>query len=128
MNMPKRQAGMSIPGMLAIAIMVGFFVMCAIRMVPSYFEYLTVKEIVTKVATEFNPEEDTIADIRRKLANLLNTNQVYGIQPREIEVFRKDGKTYIDARYEVRIPVMGRIDAVMNFDDLEMQAGQKAGN
>ncbi|MDA8752832.1 DUF4845 domain-containing protein [Halieaceae bacterium] len=124
MNMRKRQAGMSIPGMLAIAIMVGFFVMCAIRMVPGYFEYLTVKEIVTKVATEFNPEEDTIADIRRKLANLLNTNQVYGIQPREIEVFRKDGKTYIDARYEVRIPVLGRIDAVMNFDDLEMQAGK----
>lgn len=128
MNMRKRQAGMSIPGMLAIAIMVGFFVMCAIRMVPSYFEYLTVKEIVTKVATEFDSEQDTIADIRRKLANLLNTNQVYGIQPREIEVFRKDGKTYIDARYEVRIPVMGRIDAVMNFDDLEFQAGQKSGN
>ena len=38
-------------------------------------------------------------------------------------MFRKDGKTYIDARYEARIPVMGRIDAVMNFDDLEMQAG-----
>ena len=128
MNMRKRQAGMSIPGMLAIAIMVGFFVMCAIRMVPGYFEYLTVKEIVTKVAAEFNPEQDSIQDIRRKLANMLNTNQVYGIQPGEIEVFRKDGKTYIDARYELRVPVMGRIDAVMNFDDLEIQAGRKSGN
>ena len=128
MNMRKRQAGMLIPGMLAIAIMVGFFVMCAIRMVPGYFEYLTVKEIVTKVAAEFNPEQDSIQDIRRKLANMLNTNQVYGIQPGEIEVFRKDGKTYIDARYELRVPVMGRIDAVMNFDDLEIQAGRKSGN
>lgn len=128
MNMRKRQAGMSIPGMLAIAIMVGFFVMCAIRMVPGYFEYLTVKEIVTKVAAEFNPEQDSIQDIRRKLANMLNTNQVYGIQPGEIEVFRKDGKTYIDARYELRVPVTGRIDAVMNFDDLEIQAGRKSGN
>ena len=124
----KHQAGMSIPGMLAVAIMVGFFVMCTIKMAPSYFEYLTVKEIVTKVANEYNPEEETISDIRRKLANLLNTNQVYGIKPREIEVFRKDGKTYIDARYEARIPVMGRIDAVMNFDDLEMQAGAKFTN
>jgi hypothetical protein len=119
---------MSIPGMLAVAIMVGFFVMCIIKMAPSYFEYLTVKEIVTKTASEFNPEEETIRDIRRKLANLLNTNQVYGIKPRDIEVYRKDGKTYIDARYEARITVMGRIDAVMNFDDLEMQAGAKYSN
>ena len=71
---------MSIPGMLAIAIMVGFFVMCIIKMAPSYFEYLTVKEIVTKTANEFNPEEETISDIRRKLANLREgkIHQIYG--------------------------------------------------
>jgi hypothetical protein len=40
-----------------------------------------------------------------------------------VEVFRKDGKTFIDASYEVRIPVMGRIDAVLKFDDLMYVAG-----
>ena len=114
---------MSIPGMLLIAMMVGFFVMCAIRMAPPYFEYLSVKEIVQKVALEYDPATESTGQIRRKLDNLFNTNQIYELDPRDVEVYRKDGKTYIDANYEVRIPVMGRIDAVLKFDDLLYIAG-----
>jgi len=114
---------MSIPGMLLIAIMVGFFVMCAIRMAPPYFEYLSVKEIVQKVALDYDPATESTGQIRRKLDNLFNTNQIYELDPKDVEVYRKDGKTYIDANYEVRIPVMGRIDAVLKFDDLLYVAG-----
>ncbi|MEH6611047.1 MAG: DUF4845 domain-containing protein [Halioglobus sp.] len=125
MYMRQRQAGMSIPGILAIVIMVGFFAMCGIRMTPVYLEYLTVKRIMTQVAEEFKPEQDSIRDIRRKIATMLNTNQVYLLQPREVEVFRKDGKIMIDSNYEARLPVMGIIDAVMTFDDLVFVAGVK---
>ena len=128
MKSRQSQAGMSIPGMLVIAIMVGFFVMCGIRMTPVYLEYLTVKRIMEDVASEFKPEEDQIRDIRRKISNMLNTNQVYGLEPKEVEVFRKDGKTIIDASYEARIPIVGRIDAVMNFDDLVYVAGVEVRN
>lgn len=123
MKLRQRQSGMSIPGMLLIAIMVGFFVMCAIRMAPPYFEYLSVKEIVQKVALDYDPATESTGQIRRKLANLFNTNQIYELNPKDVEVYRKDGKTYIDANYEVRIPVMGRIDAVLKFDDLLYIAG-----
>jgi hypothetical protein len=128
MKIRQRQAGMSIPGMLVIAIMVGFFVMCGIRMTPIYLEYLTVKRIMQDVSSEFKPEEDTIADIRRKISNMLNTNQVYLLQPKEVEVFRKDGKIIIDSNYEARFPVMGIIDGVMRFDDLTFIAGVEVRN
>ena len=128
MKIRQRQAGMSIPGMLVIAIMVGFFVMCGIRMTPIYLEYLTVKRIMEDVSSEFKPEEDTIADIRRTISNMLNTNQVYLLQPKEVEVFRKDGKIIIDSNYEARFPVMGIIDGVMRFDDLTFIAGVEVRN
>ncbi len=124
MKTRQQQRGMSLPGMIAVAIMVGFFVMCAIRMLPLYFEYLSVREIVEKVAAEYDPDTNSIADIRRRLDNLFNTNQIYSLKPRAVEVFRKDGKTYIDASYEARVPVFWRIDAVLKFDDLEYVAGE----
>jgi hypothetical protein len=123
MKSRKRQAGMSIPGMLAVAIMVGFFVMCIIRMAPPYTEYLSVKDIIEQIVMEYEPETQSIGQIRRRIGNLFNTNQIYELNPKDVEVYRKDGKTYIDARYEVRIPVMGRIDAVLRFDDLIYVAG-----
>jgi hypothetical protein len=123
MNMRHRQSGMSVIGMLIIGIMVGFFAMCAIRMVPPYLEYLSVKEIITKVATEKVAGDVTIPDLRRRIDNLFNTNQIYALAPRDVKVYRKDGKTYIDASYEVRTPVAGRVDSIMNFDDLKFLVG-----
>ena len=123
----RRQRGMSLLFLIIIALMVGFFAMCAIRMFPLYFEYLSVREIVTKVAGEYDPKTNTIADIRRKLDNLFNTNQIYAIKPRDVEVFREEGDTYIDASYEARVPLFWRFDAVMKFDDLKYVAGEPGG-
>jgi Domain of unknown function (DUF4845) len=120
----QRQTGMSIPGMLAVLIMVGFFVMCIIRMAPPYFEYLSVKRIIASISSEYQAEKTSIRDIRRGIENQFNTNQIYLLQPREVEVYRKKGKMYIDSNYEVRLPIMGPIDAILKFDDLLYEAGQ----
>ena len=126
MKTRHRQSGMSILGMLFIAIMVGFFIMCGLRMAPSYFEYMTIKEAVTKTATEYDADKKSIRQLRMRLTNLFITNQVYGINPDDIKIYRKDGKTFIDGNYESRIHVVGRIDAIMNFDDLLLQVGPPA--
>ena len=118
-----RQRGMSIPAMLVVAAMLGFFIMCAIRLVPRYLEYLSIREIVTTIAREYNPEEQNLGDIRRRVDAMFNTNQIYDLQPKEVEIFHEKGKTYIDANYEVRVPMIGIIEAVMSFDDLQIETG-----
>jgi hypothetical protein len=124
MKLRQCQSGMSIPGLLIVMIMVGFFLMCAIRMSPPYFEYLSVKDIISRIANEHDSETQGIRQIRRKIADIFNTNQIYELGPREVEVYRKKGKTYIDSNYEVRLPIMGPIDAILKFDDLLYEAGQ----
>jgi hypothetical protein len=126
MKLRHRQSGMSILGMLAIGIMVGFFVMVGLRMAPSYFEYLTIKDAVTKTATEYDADKKTIRQLRTRVTNLFITNQVYDYNPDDVKIYRKEGKTYIDANYEARIHVVGRIDAVLNFDDLKLEVGKPA--
>jgi hypothetical protein len=128
MKLRNRQSGMSVVGMLIIAVMVGFFAMCAMRMIPPYMEYLTVKKIVSETAAEFNAGEGTIPDLRRRIGILFNTNQIYDLSPQDVKVYRKEGNTYIDASYEVRIPIAGRIDSVMNFDDLKYVVGEPLTN
>jgi hypothetical protein len=119
------QRGMSLPGMLAIAMMVGFFALCAIRMLPLYFEYLSIKNIIKTIVAEYDPTNDSVADVRSSISKRFNTNQIDSLDPREVEVYRKEGKTHIDATYEVRLPIAWRIDAVMKFDDLVYVAGER---
>lgn len=123
MKSVQRQRGMGLLAMLTIAIMVGFFVMSAIRIAPGYIEYRTVRDTVIRVAGEFNGDRDTISDIRRQLAGYFNTNQIKAVDYREVDIARKEGKIMIDANYEDRIPLVWRIDAVVKYDDLVFEAG-----
>ncbi len=123
MNERRRQSGMSMLGMLCILLMLGFFAMSIIRMAPSYIEYLSVRDIVVRIAMDPDTKDETASDIRRTISNIFNTNQIYLLDPNDVEVFSKSGKTYIDANYEVRLPVMWRIDSVLKFDDLLYEVG-----
>ena len=123
MRSHSKQSGMSIWGALLILTLVGFFAMCAIRMAPPYFEYLSVRDIVERVVVDPETEASTISSIRRRLDSIFNTNQIYGLQSKDVAIYRKDGKTFIDAGYEVRVPLVWRIDGVMRFDDLKYMVG-----
>ncbi len=124
MKTRSRQSGMSLLGMLTIAIMVVFFAMCGLKMGPSYFEYRAVKGIITKVATEYGAESKTARELRRSISTNLNTSQILGIHAKDIDIYREEGKTFIDANYESRVEIMGSIDAIISFDDLKFEVGK----
>ena len=115
---------MSILGRLFVGIMFGFFVITGLRMAPHYFEYMTISDAVTKTATEVGADQKSITQLRTRLTNLFITNQIYNFDPDDVKIYRKDGKIYIDANYEARLPLLGRVDAVMNFDDLLLEVGK----
>lgn len=123
-----RQRGMGLLGLLIIAIMVGFFVMSAIRILPGYLEYMSVRDIVARVASEYDRDGDTFSDVRRKLADYFNTNQIKTLDPRDIEISRDEGDVIINANYEQRIPLVWRIDAIVKYDDLVFVAGETPSN
>lgn len=120
----NRQSGMSIPGILIIMVMAGFFVMCAVKLSPHYFEYSTIKDILSQVSGEHKPGQTSVRQVHRRIDALFNTNQVNAIKNTDVQVYRKEGETIIDGSYEARVPIAGRIDAVIRFDDLVFVAGQ----
>ncbi len=114
----RNQQGLSILSVLTIAIMVGFFVMCFLKMGPAYLEYLTVKDVVSKIAKDPETPAEPLSSIRRQLSTSFNTNQVKALKPKDVEVKREDGMLIINANYEARVNILKKIDAVMIFDDL----------
>jgi len=119
----SRQHGMGIFGILGVLAMLGFFAMCIIKMTPPYLEFLSIRDIVTDIVKDPDSVDKSSSEIRRKLDYTFNTNQIYELDWKDVEVYRKKGRHYIDARYEVRVPIMWRIDAVLKFDDLLFEIG-----
>jgi len=107
-------------------LLLGALLVIALRVVPGYVEYLTVKDVITRAAQEHDPRGETTTDLKMRLAKLLNTNQVYDISVDNIKVYRERGVIVIDARYEKRFRLFWILDGVMKFDDLVVET-TKAG-
>jgi hypothetical protein len=99
-------------------LLLGALLVMALRIVPSYMEYLTIKDLITRAAAEHDSRMETVTDLRVRLAKLLNTNQIYDTSIDDIEVYRERGAIVIDANYEKRFPLFWILDGVMRFEDL----------
>ena len=116
-----RRAGVQGFNIWAVSInllLLGALLVMALRVVPSYMEYLTIKDLITRAADEYDPRSETVTDLRVRLAKLLNTNQIYDTSIDDIEVYRERGAIVIDANYEKRFPLFWILDGVMKFEDL----------
>ena len=98
--------------------MLGVLLVMELRVVPSYMEYLTIKDLITRAAEEYDRRSETVTDLRVRLAKLLNTNRIYDTSIDDIEVYRERGAIVIDANYERRFPLFWILDGAMKFEDL----------
>ena len=110
--------GFSIWAALINSLLLGALLFMALRVVPSYMEYLTIKDLITRAADEHDPGSESVSDLKIRLAKLLNTNQIYDTSIDDIEVYRERGAIVIDANYEKRFPAFWMLDGVMKFEDL----------
>ena len=99
-------------------LLLGTLLVMALRIGPSYMEYLTIKDLITRVAAEYDSRSETVTDLKARLAKLLNTNQIYDTSIDDIEIYRERGAIVIDANYEKRFPLFWILDGVMRFEDL----------
>ena len=119
----ERAMGFNIWAISINLLLLGALLVIALRIVPTYMEYLTVRDLITRAAQEYDPRNETVTDLRVRLAKLLNTNQVYDTSIDDIEVYRERGVVVIDANYEKRFPLFWILDGVMKFDDLIVETG-----
>ena len=99
-------------------VLLGAILVVLLRIVPGYFEYLAVKDLIARAAAEHDSRGDSITDLRTRLSKLLKTNQVYDTSIDDIRIYRERGVIVIDASYEKRFPLVWILDGVMKFDDL----------
>ena len=118
----RRSAAFSLWAITTNLTFFGLLLITALRVAPSYFEYLTVKDIVMRAVVEQSVSSETVPQLRSRLATLLETNQVRGVEINDIAIYPERGVIVVDARYETRFPLFWILDGVMQFDDLVIEA------
>jgi type II secretory pathway pseudopilin PulG len=114
--MRAQQAGMSMLGVLVMVGLFSFFVTVVIRLLPPYMEGRSVRTAIEGVAAASNAQQ-SLGEVGKRLAGSFNTNQIEGIKPKAVKIYRDKGKIIINANYELRTPLFEGVDAVLMFTD-----------
>jgi hypothetical protein len=116
--MKSKQSGVTLIGFLLIMAIVGFFGYMAMKLFPSYSEYMGVVKAMNQVATE-GTNGKTLDDIRRGLMFKMGFQYVDDatIKPADITIKRDaGGASQLQVSYDKEIPFMYNIDFLLHFN------------
>lgn len=124
-SMQVNQRGMTYLGMMFLMVVIAFFAVIVIKVVPVYLENYKVKSSLTSLASD--PGGDLAkmsnADLEKRLLARFDINDVEHVTKDDITIRKEDGNTVIEVDYEARVPLFMNIDLVARFPDNRVDLG-----
>jgi hypothetical protein len=110
-----KQRGVSMFGFMLVAVVVIIFAMLAMKLVPAYIEFFSVKKILNAMGQDSESTSMSNADIRNSFAKRADVGYVTVVKPSDLEIDRSGGKMVISTEYEYRTPLVANISLVVDF-------------
>jgi len=122
MKLFNAQRGMTLIGWLLTLVLIGYFVLLALRLAPGYLEYLNVAKTLESLQSESTLADMTTAEIRSIIGRRFDVNDVHSIKPKDVAIDKQRGQMIIGVDYEVRAPMLGNVFLVTHFKK-QIEAG-----
>lgn len=107
------QRGIGIAAIFIIIAVVSFFVMLAFKLAPAYMEFANVRKVMDDVAQ--NPEAKSQRTALMLIENQFYINDVRSVGRKDFVAEKTRVGFDLSIDYEVRVPMMANVDAVMRF-------------
>jgi hypothetical protein len=116
--MRKKQRGMTMISWVIILGLVGIQLIAAMRIIPVYLDYSSVKQIMEEVKVDSSSHGAAPPLLMSMIGKRLDVNGMYELQQnKDAFTFQKikDGMK-VSLHYEVRRPVYGNLEFIATFD------------
>ncbi len=110
-----KQRGVSMFGFLLIAILVIMFAMLAMKLIPAYVEFFSVKKILNAMGQDSEIKSMSNAEIRNSFAKRADVGYVTVVKPEDLDIERTGGNMVISTEYEYRTPLVANISLIVDF-------------
>jgi hypothetical protein len=113
--MHHKQRGVSMIGFLFMAVALIFVAMLAMKLVPAYIEFFSVKKILATMGQDPATKSMSNAEIRKSFSKRADVSYVTVVKPEDLEIERSGGKMLISSDYVFRTPLIANISLVVDF-------------
>ena len=113
--MQSQQRGLSMIGFLFVAVVLVMIAMLAMKLVPAYIEFFSVKKILATMGQQPELRSKSNGELRSDFAKRANTGYVTVVKPEHLTIDRSGGTPVISADYEFRTKLFGNVSLVVDF-------------
>lgn len=117
MNSAYSQKGMSILSWLMLLSVVAFFASAAFKVLPHYFDYMSLEKMITSVETDKAADVRNVSDFYSHISKGMQVNSIRDLNMQDaIKVKVENNEFRVHLKYEKREPLIENIDLVVRFD------------
>ena len=112
-----KQRGMTMWGLLFMGLLFIFFALLFFKLLPPYMEYGTVKTTLENVAKQPDIGNMEKAEIKNAIQRRFDIEDIKRVDlSKHLFVEKKPGATTIRLAYEVRVPLVYNVTALLDFE------------
>ena len=112
--MRNKQLGISLSGVMVGGAIFIVLAMVAIKLTPSYLEFMAIKKVVNAVAAEARGGA-TVAQVRKSFDNRSIVDDIRSIQGSDLEVTKDGAGVAVSVSYRKEIPLVANIGVYIQF-------------
>ena len=117
MKFARSQKGMSILGWLMVLAFIAFFASAAFKVLPHYFDYMSLEKIITSVETDKAMEIRSVGEFYGHVIRGMEVNSIRDLNLKDaLKVTIENNEFRAHLKYEKREPLIQNIDLVVRFD------------
>ena len=113
--MRRNQSGMPLISFVIVAAVVGTAAYIAMKLFPMYQEFYGVKSAAKGLAAEAGIANEQPAQIKQKLFRRFDIGYVSSVKPEHVKIDTAGSSKTLRINYEVRVTMIGNLDAVGRF-------------
>jgi len=111
--MYRRQRGLSMTTLLAVAVILVFGAIGVMKVGPAYKEYFEVKRAVGAAAQE--GRTGTVADVRKGFERRAIVDNIDVISGNDLEVSKEGGEVVVSFSYSKKVGLFGNVSLLIEF-------------
>ena len=115
--MVRKQCGMTMLSWLIVLAVVVFFILVGIKMVPTYLENYSIKQVLENMENDRKVRSMSPAEMKKSFFKRLKINSVYEFDRNAIKIKKEKFGTRFALDYEIRKPVAGNVAIIMTFSE-----------
>lgn len=115
-TMMNRQRGLSLSGLLFVAVVLIFAAVGAMKLIPAYMQSAQVQNVFDAIVQDPEMQKASVRDIRMSYIKRASINDITAVKAEDVEVEKDANGISLSTSYTVKIPVAGNAILLLEFN------------